>query len=99
MQVKGAGMSDYSLYTRRTLLRHGGALAAAGFGIARLRAAEPSPLMTVVGNYMAEAGNRALPDAVIEKAKQMILDTFAAMISGSELPPGRFAIGFTRGYG
>jgi 2-methylcitrate dehydratase PrpD len=29
----------------------------------------------------------------------MILDTFAAMISGSELPPGKFAIQFARAYG
>jgi 2-methylcitrate dehydratase PrpD len=92
-------MGDYSRYTRRTLLRNGGVLAAAGFGIARLPAAEtPSPLMTAVSNYMSEAGNRALPENVTEKAKQMILDTFAAMISELELPPGRFAIGFARGY-
>jgi 2-methylcitrate dehydratase PrpD len=44
------------------------------------------------------AGNRRLPDAVVEKAKQMILDTFAAMIPGAELPPGRFAINFARAY-
>jgi 2-methylcitrate dehydratase PrpD len=93
-------MGHYGRYTRRTLLRNGSVLAAAGFGIARLPAAEtPSALMTAVSNYMSEAGNRALPDAVTEKAKQMILDTFAAMISGSQLPPGRFAIGFARGYG
>src|SRR6185295_15466288 len=30
--------------------------------------------------------------------KQAILDTFAAMISGSELPPGKFAIQFARAY-
>ena len=28
----------------------------------------------------------------------MILDTLAAMISGSQLPPGKFALGFARGY-
>src|ERR1700730_7072375 len=47
---------------------------------------------------MAEAGGRALPDDVVEKAKQHILDTFAAMISGSEFPPGRGAIKFVRAY-
>ena len=40
---------------------------------------------------MSEAGDRALPDNVVEKAKHHILDTFAAMVSGSELPPGRAA--------
>jgi 2-methylcitrate dehydratase PrpD len=82
--------------TRRTLLKTGGILAA-GLGVRRAPAAEPNGLlMNAVSKYMSEAGSRKLPDAVIEKAKQMILDTFAAMISGSELPPGRFAIGFAR---
>jgi 2-methylcitrate dehydratase PrpD len=36
---------------------------------------------------------------VIEKSKQHILDTFAAMISGSGLPPGRGALQFARAYG
>src|ERR1019366_525177 len=35
---------------------------------------------------------------VLEKSKQLILDTIAAMISGSELPPGKFAIQFARAY-
>src|SRR6202043_2425231 len=33
------------------------------------------------------------------KAKEHILDTFAAMISGSGLPPGRAALEVARGYG
>jgi 2-methylcitrate dehydratase PrpD len=48
---------------------------------------------------MSEARGRALPEEVIEKAKHHILDTFAAMISGAELPPGRAAIQFARSYG
>ena len=48
---------------------------------------------------MSEAGTRALPEAVIEKTKHMILDTLAAAISGSQLPPGKFAIQFARAYG
>src|SRR5258708_17468702 len=48
---------------------------------------------------MGAAGTRALPDDVTEKAKEHILDTVAAMISGSGLPPGRAAIEFARGYG
>jgi 2-methylcitrate dehydratase PrpD len=58
-----------------------------------------SPTMQRLSTYMASAGTRALPDEVIEKTKQHILDTFAAMISGSGLPPGRAAIEFARGYG
>ncbi|MGA2991062.1 MAG: MmgE/PrpD family protein [Candidatus Korobacteraceae bacterium] len=57
-----------------------------------------SPLMTALSSYMSNAAYRKLPDAVTEKTKQMILDTLAAMISGSELPPGRFALQFARTY-
>ena len=85
--------------TRRTLLKAGGILASTSIGIRRALAADaPGPLMTAVSAYMSDAGSRTLPAAVIEKAKQMILDTFAAMISGAELPPGRFAINFARAY-
>src|SRR6185369_7535498 len=61
--------------------------------------ADVSPLMTTLSNYMAAAGARPLPDTVVEKTKHMILDTLAAAISGSDLPPGRFAIQFARSYG
>jgi 2-methylcitrate dehydratase PrpD len=81
--------------TRRTLLKAGGMLACIRTALA---ADAPSPLMTAVSTYMSDAATHPLPAAVIEKAKQMILDTFAAMISGSELPPGRFAVNFARAY-
>lgn len=58
-----------------------------------------SPLMQQLSSYMSAAGTRALPEDVIEKAKEHILDTFAAMVSGSELPPGRAALEFARAYG
>ena len=48
--------------------------------------------MAALSKYMSEARDRALPDAVIEEAKHHILDTFAAMVSGSELLPGREAL-------
>ena len=58
-----------------------------------------SPIMQQLSAYMSAAGSRALPEEVVEKAKQHILDTFAAMISGSGLPPGRAALEFARAYG
>jgi 2-methylcitrate dehydratase PrpD len=58
-----------------------------------------SPLMQQLSAYMGAATTRVLPDEVVEKAKQHILDTFAAMISGSGLPPGRAALEFARAYG
>jgi len=54
--------------------------------------------MLRLSSYMAEARERVLPAEVIEKTKHHILDTLAAMISGSRLPPGRLAIQFARAY-
>ena len=87
-------MSHFKL-TRRGLLK--AAVAALPL---RAFAAEAniSPLMTTLSNYMANAAQRALPAPVIEKTKHIILDTIAAMVSGSELPPGKFAINFARAY-
>ena len=74
--------------------------AAAAFPFApEIAAADISPVMARLSTYMSEARERALPDDVIEKAKHHILDTFAAMVSGSELPPGRAALKFAKSYG
>jgi len=77
--------------------------AAAFPGIARAAAhdANPtiSPVMEKLSAFMAEARNRALPDTVVQETEHHILDTIAAMVSGSELPPGRMAIQFARAYG
>jgi len=58
-----------------------------------------SPVMHRLSTYMSEATGRALPDEVTEKTKQHILDTLAAMISGSDLTPGRAALQFADAYG
>ncbi len=47
---------------------------------------------------MTEAGTGPLPSEALEKTKEHIIDTFAAMVSGSELAPGRFAIKFARAH-
>jgi 2-methylcitrate dehydratase PrpD len=60
---------------------------------------EISHVMEDLSSYMAEARNRALPDNVLLETKHHTLDTFAAMVSGSELPPGRAAFDFARAYG
>lgn len=62
-------------------------------------ARETSAVMERLSRYMSEARSRELPDEVVEKTKQHVLDTLAAMISGSELPPGRKALEFARSYG
>src|SRR5579864_7087628 len=87
-----------SSLTRRTLLRTGGVIAALPF--VRPAAAQPAgPIMTTLSTYMSAARERPLPDEVVEKTKQHVLDTFAAMLSGSALVPGRAAIRFARAYG
>jgi len=83
--------------TRRELLNRGAlAVCAAAMPSIRLRAQGISPVMTTLSSYMAAAKDRALPAEVIEKAKHHILDTVAAMVSGSELPPGRAALALAR---
>jgi 2-methylcitrate dehydratase PrpD len=52
--------------------------------------------MAALSTYMAAAKDRSLPPDVVEKAKHHILDTLAAMISGSELPPGRAALALAK---
>src|SRR5581483_3020848 len=46
--------------------------------------------------YIAQAPRRRLPAAVAEKTKHHLLDTIAAMVSGSRLLPGRKAIAYAR---
>jgi 2-methylcitrate dehydratase PrpD len=44
--------------------------------------------MAVLSSYMAAAGQTPLPEAAAEGTKHHILDTIAAMVSGSRLVPG-----------
>ena len=102
-----------STLTRRRLLQ-GTGLAFAATALPRpaglvAKPAGPAPavgtdaaggaVMATLSAYMSEARDRALPEEVGEKAKHHILDTLAAMISGSELLPGLQAIKFARSYG
>ena len=86
--------------TRRAVLTTASAiLAGTVLPARRLRAANPpSPVILKLGNYMAEAAGRALPEEVIEKTKHHILDTLAAMISGAELPPGKVALAMAKAH-
>ena len=58
-----------------------------------------SAMMHKLSAYIAGAGKRKLPNAVIEKTKHHALDTLAAMVSGSRLEPGKYAIKFARSQG
>jgi len=93
--------NDATNFTRRGLLQRAAWItAAAAFPCAvEIAAQDVSPVMTALSTYMSEARNRELPDKVLQETKHHILDTIAAMVSGSELPPGRLAIQFARAYG
>ncbi|MGH9354689.1 MAG: MmgE/PrpD family protein, partial [Terriglobia bacterium] len=112
-EIAGANLTRRSLFQRAGIVIAAAALPPA-MGVAAQDASPPatdnmankpnavesvSPAMTRLSAYMSEAAGRALPDEVVEKAKQHILDTLAAMASGSVLTPGRDAFRFARAYG
>jgi 2-methylcitrate dehydratase PrpD len=52
--------------------------------------------MNQLSAYIAAAARRPLPAAVVEKTKHHVLDTIAAMVSGSRLKPGKKAIAYVK---
>src|ERR1700687_3022575 len=87
------------ILSRRGLLQCAGwSVAAAALPSGFFAAETVSPFMAKPGANMSEAGGRPLPEEVVEKAKHHILDTFAAMISGSDLPPARAAFQYARDF-
>src|SRR2546427_4534025 len=58
-----------------------------------------SPIMQGLSAHIVRALRRPLPPAVLEKTKHHLLDTLAAMLSGSRLPPGKKAISFAKTLG
>lgn len=78
-------------YSRRWLLRAGGAAALASTLDVRPAAAAQvaiSPGTSTLAAYIAATLDRDVPPDAAANAKLHILDTFAAMISGSRLKPG-----------
>ena len=59
-------------------------------------ATQVSPLMRELATYMSRALRKPLPKEVVEKTKHHLLDTIAAMVSGSRLQPGRKAISYVK---
>ena len=75
---------------------------AAGFYVSSARvfgqSSSPGTTMDALSAYMSAAANRALPADVAEHAKHHLLDTLAAMISGSQLLPGQAALRYIRAH-
>ena len=55
-----------------------------------------SPVMHELAGYIARAPAKALPAPVLECTKHHVLDTIAAMVSGSRLLPGKRAFAFVQ---
>lgn len=58
-----------------------------------------SPHTLRLADYVSSALDLPLPEAVVQKAKCHILDTFAAIISGSQLKVGELAAAFAQAQG
>src|SRR5438067_2344145 len=55
--------------------------------------------MHELATYISRASKKALPKPVAEKTKHHVLDTIAAMVSGSRLLPGEKAISYIKTQG
>src|SRR5215467_8308933 len=90
------GFNNYAPLTRRGLFEFAGLTIASSVFPFSAAAAKPhiqqdqplpspaiSPLMERLSNYMSQAATHSLPEEIVEKARHHVLDTFAAMISGS----------------
>ncbi|MGE3855921.1 MAG: MmgE/PrpD family protein [Dehalococcoidia bacterium] len=58
-----------------------------------------TPQVQQLAEYIAGAATRPLPPEVQEKTKHHVLDTLAAMVSGTKLLPGRRAIQYAKSRG
>jgi 2-methylcitrate dehydratase PrpD len=91
-------------YRKRLLLTRRRWLQAAAAAVASCllppgRALAADDLTGRLAAYMVASRDRVLPDRVVLDAKQRILDTVAAMVSGSALPAGVVATRFIRSQG
>jgi 2-methylcitrate dehydratase PrpD len=98
--------------TRRNLFQGAGVVLAATMlpasAVADTPAAAPAPaspsgasadLTGELARYMATARQQNLPPTVMQNGKHRLLDTLAAIVSGSRLRPGEAAIRFIRTQG
>jgi 2-methylcitrate dehydratase PrpD len=97
-----------SRISRRRVLESGAGLlaaaalpapAAAAGQAAREASAAVSDLTGRVARYMAAARQQPLPPEVLRETRHRVLDTVAAIVSGSRLKPGEMAIRFVESQG
>ena len=85
---------------RRSLIKFAGAMAAVGALPAGAALAAPDADVTGrLARYLLQVKSAKLPDEVETACKQRILDTLAAMVSGSRMRPGMMATAYVRKLG
>jgi len=89
---------DGSSPARRRMLQAAGATVASCL-LPAGRSSAASDLTGRLAAYMVASRDRALPDRVLLDARHRILDTVAAIVSGSALAPGVMAMRFVRTQG
>ncbi len=92
-------MSSKQTPSRRHVLQSAAAIAALTTAPVRLALAADSDVTGRVARYMVSARDAALPANVMIEAKNRILDTFGAMISGSRMDPGIAAVKYIKTLG
>ena len=89
-------MSGQVVLSRRRILKAAGAAAAVAASPLRLTGAAELGITGRLAQYMVSAGTIPLPEATQLACKHRILDTFAAMVSGARMRPGRTAVKYVR---
>lgn len=92
-------MSSHTSPSRRHVLQSAAALAALSAAPMRFASAADSDVTGRLARYMVAARDAALPANVMVEAKNRILDTFGAMISGARMDPGIAAVKYIKTLG
>jgi hypothetical protein len=92
-------MSRQPAHSRRHIIKSVGALVALGASPIRFTAAADSDVTGRLARYMVSARDTALPESVMIEAKNRILDTFGAMVSGARMDPGIASVKYVKGLG
>lgn len=101
--LRGAGAltasSALPAWRLKPLLAQSAAPQGATSQSAALQSSVATDITGQLARYMSEAGDRELPPEAVTAAKEHILDTISAMISGADLPPAQIALKFASSYG
>ena len=92
-------MSKRPTPSRRHILQSVAAMSALAASPIRIAAAADTDVTGRLARYMVSARDTALPANVMIEAKNRILDTFGAMVSGARMDPGIAAVKYIKTLG